>query len=106
MYFVVPRSYFTFSILLSIYKIASLRSLYITRASIYGELFLFQRKTPHKIDFFFNWATLYTLPTDQLFNLEFQFESVFNLEFQPKFGIQLGIPISMGINLGKCSFND
>ncbi len=44
----------------------------------------------------------YTLPTDQLFNLEFQFESVFNLEFQPKFGIQLGIPISMGINLGEC----
>ena len=35
----------------------------------------------------------YTLPTDQLFNLEFQFESVFNLEFQPKFGIQLEIPI-------------
>ena len=34
-----------------------------------------------------------TLPTDQLFNLEFQFESVFNLEFQPKFGIQLEIPI-------------
>ena len=44
----------------------------------------------------------YTLPTDQLFNLEFQFESIFNLEFQPKFGIQLGIPISMGINLGEC----
>ncbi len=33
---------------------------------------------------------------------EFQFESVFNLEFQPKFGIQLGIPIPMGINLGEC----
>ncbi len=44
-----------------------------------------------------------TLPTDQLFNLEFQFESVFNLEFQPKFGIQLGIPIPMGIHLGECS---
>ncbi len=29
--------------------------------------------------------------------------SIFNLEFQPKFGIQLGIPISMGINLGECS---
>ncbi len=29
----------------------------------------------------------YTLPMDQLFNLEFQFESAFNLEFQPKFGI-------------------
>ncbi len=45
----------------------------------------------------------YTLPTDQLFNLEFQFESVLKVEFQPKFGIQLGIPISMGINLGECS---
>ncbi len=45
---------------------------------------------------------MYTLPTDQLFNLEFQFESVFNLEFQPKFGIQLGIPIPMRINLGEC----
>ncbi len=44
----------------------------------------------------------YTLPTDQLFNLEFQFESVFNLEFQPKFGIQFGIPILMGINFGEC----
>ncbi len=44
----------------------------------------------------------YTLPTDQLFNLEFQFESVFNLQFQPKFGIQLGIPIPMGIDLGEC----
>ncbi len=31
--------------------------------------------------------TACTLTTDQLFNLEFQFESVFNLEFQPKFGI-------------------
>ncbi len=48
-------------------------------------------------------ALLHTLPTDQLFNLEFQFESVFNLEFQPKFGIQLGIPIPMGINLGECT---
>ncbi len=46
----------------------------------------------------------YTLPTDQLSNLEFQFESVFNLEFQAKFGIQLGIPIPMGINLGECMF--
>ncbi len=45
----------------------------------------------------------YTLLTDQLFNFEFQFESVFNLEFQPKFGIQLEIPIWMGINLGECS---
>ncbi len=44
----------------------------------------------------------HTLQTDQLFSLEFQFESVFNLEFQPKFGIQLGIPIPMGINLGEC----
>ena len=40
----------------------------------------------------------HTLPT------EFQFESVFNLEFQPKFGIQLGMPIPMGINLGECRF--
>ncbi len=45
----------------------------------------------------------YTLPTDQLFNLEFQFESVLNLEFQAKFGIQIGIAIPMGINLGECS---
>ena len=44
----------------------------------------------------------YTLPMDQLFNLDFQFKSVFNLEIQPKFAIQLGIPISMGINLGEC----
>ncbi len=44
----------------------------------------------------------YTLPMDELFNLEFQFKSVFNLEFQPKFGIQLGNPIPMGINLGEC----
>ncbi len=44
----------------------------------------------------------YTLITDQLFNLEFQFKSVFNLEFQPKFDTQLGIPIPMGINLGEC----
>ncbi len=50
-----------------------------------------------------NPSTEYTLPTDQLFNMEFQFESVFNLEFQPKFGIQLGNPISMGINLGECT---
>ncbi len=42
------------------------------------------------------------LITDQLFNLEFQFGSGFYLEFQPKFGIQLGIPIPMGINLGEC----
>ncbi len=47
-------------------------------------------------------GTIHTLPTDQLFNLEFQFESIFNLEFQPKFGIQLGIPIPMGIDLGEC----
>ena len=46
---------------------------------------------------------VYTLPTDQPFNLEFQFESVFNLEFQPKFSIQLGIPIPMGIYLGECN---
>ena len=32
----------------------------------------------------------------------FKFESVFNLEFQPEFGIQIGIPILMGINLGEC----
>ncbi len=32
-----------------------------------------------------------TLPTDQLFNLKFQFKSVFTLEFQPKFSIQLEI---------------
>ncbi len=25
------------------------------------------------------------------------------MEFQPKFGIQLGTPISMGLNLGECS---
>ena len=43
-----------------------------------------------------------TLPTDQLFNLEFQFESTFNVDFQPEFGIQLGNPISMGIHLGEC----
>ncbi len=45
----------------------------------------------------------HTLPTDQLFNLEFQFKSVFNVKFQPKFGIQLGIEIQMGIDLGECS---
>ncbi len=45
----------------------------------------------------------YTLPTDQLFNLEFQCESVFNLKFQPKFSIQPGIPIPMGIDLGECT---
>ena len=44
----------------------------------------------------------HTLPTDQLLNLEIQFESVFNLEFQPKFGIQIGIPIPMGMDLGEC----
>ncbi len=38
-----------------------------------------------------------TLPTDQQFNLEFQFKSVFHLDFQPEFGIQLGIPITMGL---------
>ncbi len=37
--------------------------------------------------------SLYTLPT----------ESVFKLGFQPEFGIQLGIPIQIGINLGECS---
>ncbi len=47
--------------------------------------------------------TIYTLPAVELFYLDFQFESVFNLEFQPKFGIQLGIPIPMGINLGECN---
>ncbi len=47
-----------------------------------------------------------TLPTDKVLKLEFQFESVFNLEFQPKFGIQLGIPIPMGINLGECALAD
>ncbi len=30
---------------------------------------------------------------------------IFNLEFQPKFGIQLGVPIPMGINLGECRIN-
>ena len=39
---------------------------------------------------------------DQQFNLAFKFKSVFNLEFQPEFGIQVGIPILMGINLGEC----
>ena len=48
----------------------------------------------------------YTLPTDQPFNLEFQFKFEFNLEFQPKFSIQLRIPIPMGINLGECKVND
>ncbi len=47
----------------------------------------------------------HTLPTDQQFNLEFQFKSVFKLKFQPEFGIQLGIPIPMGINLGECNNN-
>ncbi len=46
---------------------------------------------------------MYTLPTDQLFNLDFQFKSVFNLEFQAKFGIQHGIPTLMGLNLGECT---
>ena len=36
---------------------------------------------------FLHFNSPHTLPTDKLFNLEFQFESVFNLEFQPKFGI-------------------
>ncbi len=40
---------------------------------------------------------IYTLPTDQLFNLEFQFESLFNFELHPKSGIQIGIPTQMGI---------
>ena len=39
----------------------------------------------------------------QQFSLEFQIESIFKLEFQPEFGIQLGIPILMGINLGECN---
>ncbi len=51
-------------------------------------------------------VTPYTLPTDELFNLEFNFESVLNLEFQPKFGIQLRIPIPMGMNLGECMMID
>ncbi len=45
----------------------------------------------------------HTLTTDQLFNLEFQFESGFKLEFQPKFGLPLGFPIPMGIDLGECT---
>ncbi len=45
-----------------------------------------------------------TLTTDQLFNLEFQFESSFKLGFQPKFGIQLGFPIPVGIDLGECGY--
>ncbi len=49
-----------------------------------------------RVYFYFN-----TLTTDQLFNLEFQFESCFKLEFQPKFGMQLGFPIPMGIDLGE-----
>ena len=49
---------------------------------------------------------LCTLPTDQLFNLEFQFKFVFNLEFQAEFGIQLGIPIRIGINLGECGTDE
>ncbi len=47
-------------------------------------------------------SQIYSLSTDQIFNLEFQFESVLNVEFQPEFGIQLGIPILMEINLGEC----
>ena len=43
-----------------------------------------------------------TLPTDPQFNLEIQFKSVFKLEFQAGFGIQLGIPILLGKNLGEC----
>ena len=46
----------------------------------------------------------YTLPNDWQFNLEFQFKSIFKLEFQAEFGIQPGIPIPMGINLGECTF--
>ncbi len=43
------------------------------------------------------------LPTlFQGINYSIWFESVFNFEFQPKLGIQLGIPILMGINLGYC----
>ncbi len=44
----------------------------------------------------------YTLPTDQLFNLEFQFEFILNLVFQPMFGIQLRISIPVRIDLGEC----
>ncbi len=45
-------------------------------------------------------------PNGSMIQLESQFESVLNLEFQPKFGIQLGISISMGINLGECTFTE
>ncbi len=45
---------------------------------------------------------MYTLPRDQLFNVEIQFQSVFNLKFRPKFGIQLATPIPMVINLWEC----
>ncbi len=59
------------------------------------------------LNFLLGWPIeYYTLPTDQLFNLEFQFESVFNLEIQTEFGIQLGIPIPMGIHLGECSLSE
>ncbi len=44
----------------------------------------------------------YTLRNDQQSNLEFQSKSVFKLEVQAEFGIQLGIPSLMGINLGEC----
>ncbi len=63
----------------------------------------FQEMTSWHSSLMWQESKYHTLPTDQLFNLEFQFESVFNLEFQPKFCIQLGIPISMGINLGECT---
>ena len=33
-------------------------------------------------------------------------KSGFNMEFQPNFGIQPGIPIPMGVNLGECSWSD
>ncbi len=65
---------------------------------------------PLNVDWIYEWMAtffnfqcyVHTLPMDQLFNLELQFESVFNLEFQPKFGIQHGIPIPIGLNLGEC----
>ncbi len=44
-----------------------------------------------------------TIPMDHLFNLEFQLGIPIWIRIQqPKFGIQIGIPIPMGINLGEC----
>ena len=45
----------------------------------------------------------YTLPTDQLLNLEFQFECVVQLRILISVWIQLGITIPMGVNLGECT---